>query len=304
MVYQPILIVEDAEVTRRVLVGYLASAGFRSVTAVDGVEAWEILQQDPEGFEAVLLDRMMPRMSGLELLRKMKAQPALDGIPVILQTALGSPADILEGLEQGAFYYLTKPLQKRALLAIVKTAVADHARYRELREEVCAMQGALAHLVHGTFECRTVVEGMRLASLLAKPCPQPERVVIGLSELVINAIEHGNLGITYEEKSQLNESGDWNAEVDRRLALPENVDKRVTVECEISCEQIRFSIRDEGDGFDWQGYLAVDPARVFDNHGRGIAMAKMTSFDQLEFRGAGNVVEATVHLEAALQGAS
>ena len=53
-------------------------------------------------------------------------------------------------------------------------------------------------------------------------CPDPEAVIIGLTELLVNAVEHGNLGITYEDKTALNAAGTWDTEVRRRLALPEN----------------------------------------------------------------------------------
>jgi hypothetical protein len=51
-----------------------------------------------------------------------------------------------------------------------------------------------------------------------------------------------------------------------------------------------MTIQDEGDGFDWQKYLDFDPERAFDPHGRGIAMARMMSFDALEYQGKGNTV--------------
>ena len=54
--------------------------------------------------------------------------------------------------------------------------------------------------------------------------------------------------------------------------------------------EIILTIRDEGQGFDWQRYLELDPARATDPHGRGIALSKMMSFDEVEYQGAGNVV--------------
>jgi hypothetical protein len=53
-------------------------------------------------------------------------------------------------------------------------------------------------------------------------------------------------------------------------------------------------IKDQGDGFDFEKYLDMDPARAFDTHGRGIAMSRMLSFDSLDYRGCGNEVEVTV----------
>jgi anti-sigma regulatory factor (Ser/Thr protein kinase) len=62
-------------------------------------------------------------------------------------------------------------------------------------------------------------------------------------------------------------------------------------------DKIRFEIEDEGPGFDWQTYVVPSPSRVFDNHGRGIFMAKLESFDHLEYLGSGNRVVAEVSIE-------
>jgi anti-sigma regulatory factor (Ser/Thr protein kinase) len=127
--------------------------------------------------------------------------------------------------------------------------------------------------------------------------------VIGLTELLVNAVEHGNLGITYEEKTALNVSGGWQQEVDRRLAMPENAGKRVELRVERTAAELRFAIRDQGPGFPWKQFLNVDPRRAFDNHGRGIAIARAMSFDAIEYRGTGNEVVATVCVPAASEAA-
>jgi hypothetical protein len=65
---------------------------------------------------------------------------------------------------------------------------------------------------------------------------------------------------------------------------------------ERSADEVRFTIRDEGKGFDWKKYLEVQPQRAFDNHGRGIAIARAMSFCSVEYRGSGNEVVAVVRL--------
>ena len=137
-------------------------------------------------------------------------------------------------------------------------------------------------------------EARDLGALLANTCPDPPATVIGLTELLVNAVEHGNLGITYEDKSKLYATGGWSDEVHRRLALPENASKRAEISFERADGQLRFTIRDQGRGFDWQTYLQIDPLRAFDTHGRGIAMANRLSFSVIEYRGCGNEVVGTV----------
>ena len=96
---------------------------------------------------------------------------------------------------------------------------------------------------------------------------------MALFELMVNAVEHGNLGISYKHKSRLLAKGMHRTEIQRRLGLPENRDKRVTIELKRDKEHLRLTIRDCGPGFDYKKYLVVDPQRLFDAHGRGILVA-------------------------------
>jgi hypothetical protein len=115
---------------------------------------------------------------------------------------------------------------------------------------------------------------------------------------MINAVEHGNLGINYREKTMLLMENDWRAEVERRLQLPQFSARVAQIRLERSAAgDIRFTISDQGNGFEWQRYLDFDPSRVFDPNGRGIAMAQRTSFSNLEYLGNGNTVVATVGSE-------
>ena len=85
--------------------------------------------------------------------------------------------------------------------------------------------------------------------------------------------------------------------MERRLQLPENADKRGVVRVHRTADDLSFLVQDEGPGFSWQDYIEVSPERLFDNHGRGIAMASTMSFDRVEYRGAGNEVLATVLID-------
>ena len=117
---------------------------------------------------------------------------------------------------------------------------------------------------------------------------------MGLSELLINAIEHGNLGISYAHKNLLKREGSWEAEITRRLSLPEYSGKKATVHFQRRNGLITFTITDQGQGFDWKKYLDFDPERAFDPNGRGIAMAGKIAFSRIEYQGTGNQVIATV----------
>ena len=97
--------------------------------AEDGLAAWKLLEEGETGFAAILLDRLMPRMDGIELLGKIKATPALEQIPIIMVTATSDPASIQEGLDAGVYYYLIKPFEPKVLLSIVKAAVEQYHDY-------------------------------------------------------------------------------------------------------------------------------------------------------------------------------
>jgi len=153
-----------------------------------------------------------------------------------------------------------------------------------------------------TFEIRTMTEAVGLATLLAAAHPDPARVVMGLTELLVNAVEHGNLGITYHEKAELLDRGDLRAEIERRLALPDRASRRVKVTFRRAPDQLTTWIEDEGEGFDWRPYLDYDPERALDPNGHGIAIARGVCFDDVTYHGRGNVVAATVRLGEAAPG--
>ena len=291
-----VLVVDDTLLDRELLKAHLSGAGYEVTTACDGVEALDILTREAQGLDVILLDRNMPRMGGIELLGEMKQHPDWRSIPVILQTAAASRDDMVEGMTAGAYYYLIKPYDAKVLMTVVATAVRDYTAYRELQREVRRGSSALALMRDARFVIRTVDEARDLGAVMATACPDPMNAVIGLTELLVNAVEHGNLGITYEEKSTLNANGMWETEVQRRLRLPENARKVVEVLFERVEGELRFTIRDQGPGFDWQRFFDVDPRRAFDNHGRGIVIARNVSFDVIEYRGSGNEVVGTVRL--------
>ena len=289
-----VLIVDDDELNLDLIAEYMRETEVQPVTVDNGETAMQMLLQNPERFSAVLLDRMLPGVDGLHVLRSIKSNSDLAMLPVIMQTARDSKESVLEGLQAGAYYYLTKPYDRQTLLAIVRTAVSDYKNYRQLQVNVRQTAHTLKMMDKGRFTFRTLEEARSLAALLANACHDSNHVVLGLTELMINAVEHGNLGIGYEEKSRLNAAGEWEGEVVSRLAKPEYTNRRATVEFERNENAIVFAILDEGEGFEWRKFLKLSPERALDSHGRGIAVASSLSFDRIEYRGTGNEVFVTV----------
>lgn len=291
-----LLVVDDEEFNRDLIGEYLEDRDYRLDFAADGQEAWEKLDAHPAAFDAVLLDRMMPRMDGMEVLARMKADPRLAAIPVILQTAATSPEQMEEGMRLGAYYYLGKPFLRQALEVVVSTALADSQSQRAMRTALERTQRVLHLLSEARFSFRHLDEARALAAELARRAAAPNMVVIGLTELLVNAVEHGNLGIDYASKSRLLREGRWHEELERRLADPAYAGRVVRVSCLFADKLATITIQDQGDGFAWHGYLEMHPDRAFDLHGRGIAMARQLSFSRMEFLGNGNTVQVTFPL--------
>ncbi len=290
-----LLLVDDTPVNLEALSQALQTEHYEIHMAEDGEAAWKVLDLDP-AFDLVLLDLMMPRLDGMGLLRRLKEDPRFRHLPVILQTADAAPERIAEGIQAGAFYYLTKPLNLVVLRSVVRAAV-------ESRREVQNVEGELAQRARGTgimqraeFRYRSPEDARALAALLAWAYPDPDRVAMGIWELLINAVEHGNLEITYAEKTQLMQERRMLAEVAERMERPEFHSRHVIATFERSASSLTLTVEDEGPGFDWKPYLVLSPDRAFHTHGRGIAMAKALCFDEVAYEGRGNRVVARVLL--------
>jgi len=264
------------------------------VVASDGAEALEFLEAEPLAFDTVVTDRLMPGVDGMELLHTIKARREMALLPVIMLTVAAEPHQMVEGLDAGAYAYLPKPVDADILVSMIRSAAADWRHVQKLNEHIRSDADTLTLTRRARFEYRSPDQAMGLGALLSKTCPDPDRVVMGLSELLVNAIEHGNLEIGYDEKSRLLLEENWQDEIERRLALPNYLNRRAVVEVERRADGLVFTIRDQGSGFDPEEYLEIDPKRVFDAHGRGIAMARLLSFDDLRYEDGGRCAVATV----------
>lgn len=145
------------------------------------------------------------------------------------------------------------------------------------------------------FRFQTLDEAKKIVRQLADFYPDSETAFYGLHEMVVNAIEHGNLGIGCKTKSKLLRDGGWQQEIERRMAMKKNADKYVQLTFEKTASSITVRIKDQGDGFDWKPYLELVEHSLAPN-GRGIATTKAMSFPELKYNGNGNEVVCTVKL--------
>lgn len=132
-----VLIVDDNPQNVELIQAYLESLNCTTHTAVDGVEALDMVEKCRP--DLILLDIMMPRMSGFEVCRRLKADPKTRDIPIIMVTALNELGDIERGVEAGTDDFLSKPVNKLELVTRVKSLL----RVRHLKSE---LERTLAYL--------------------------------------------------------------------------------------------------------------------------------------------------------------
>lgn len=125
-----ILVVDDNEQNLELLVEYLDALDCTIETALDGIDALEKVEQNPP--DLILLDIMMPRMSGFEVCRKLKSDPETRDIPIIMVTALNELGDIERGVESGTDDFISKPVNRLEMLTRVKSLL----RVRGLQSEL------------------------------------------------------------------------------------------------------------------------------------------------------------------------
>jgi len=285
-----ILIVEDESINRMIIVETLSNENYHFDEAEDGEIAWARLQNN--NYDLVVLDRTMPRVDGMELLKRIKSDKRLSSLPVIMQTSSGGQKHILEGIEAGAYYYLTKPYEPLALRMLISSLFTDQTEIEKLRSTGNSLKTAFTLFRSGSLQFRTLTDARHIAAAMSGLCENHEAVALGLLELLVNAVEHGNLGISYQEKSNLRLKGCWGEEIERRLATAPWTTKQAELMFQRVGNMIEFTITDEGSGFDWKPYLEFDPDRAFDLNGRGIAIANQIGFASLEYQGNGNIVVA------------
>lgn len=139
-----ILIVDDNPANLKLLQIRLAARGYETLTASDGEEALALArEQQPD---LILLDVMMPKVDGIEVCRRLKGDPSLPFMPIILVTSMADPEDVVNGLEAGAEEYLTQPVEHAALLARVKSMLRIKALHDTTQEQATRLQAQAVQL--------------------------------------------------------------------------------------------------------------------------------------------------------------
>ncbi len=270
------LVVDDESGVRSLLARALSQAGFAVDEAADAGEA---LARIAAAAPAVaVLDLVLPDRHGLALLADLKR---LDpGIAVIVITGAG---DEETALRAGAASYYRKPFHAADLVQEVRRLAAWRAP---------PPHGTIPAAHRGRSFTTAQARDLSLVGDLTLPLrgllaeDELLGVRIGIGEMIANAVEHGNLGITTSEKEEALAEGRFAALLAERLAAPANAAKRVHVETRLGDGEFRVTVRDEGTGFAWRA-LSAEPAATL--AGRGVLLARV-HFDEVRWNERGNEV--------------
>ncbi|WP_091012508.1 MULTISPECIES: ATP-binding protein [Paenibacillus] len=138
-----ILIVDDDPVNRQVLLNLLSTERYRVIAADSGPTALKLREEFPS-IDLVITDWMMPKMSGLELCRKLREHSSLSELPILMLTARGLPEDIKHGFQAGANDFLSKPVDAGELRARVRTLIEMRSSVQEaIRTEMAFLQAQI-----------------------------------------------------------------------------------------------------------------------------------------------------------------
>jgi CheY-like chemotaxis protein len=140
-----VLIADDDLIPRVMLQASLAEWGYDALSANDGLQAWHLLQQ-PDAPKLVILDWMMPGLDGIEVCRRLRAQPTVEPAYVLLLTGRDAKADIVAGLDSGANDYITKPFDREELQARLRVGRSVLELQHSLVARVRELEAALAHV--------------------------------------------------------------------------------------------------------------------------------------------------------------
>ncbi len=289
-----ILIVEDDYASRLFLESLLESNGYEFRSAENGIEGLNIF--DEYNPDIVLTDIKMPIMDGLELLEAIRDKNS-DAIVVIV-TAFGSENYAIQALHLGANNYLKKPVASQDLLRLLK-------KYKAVISGKYSPESLPGKLINRTFSLEfksiftkipKIVDKIMVESAVDIDNSEKVNIELGLVELITNAVEHGNLGISYIEKQKALDAGNLSELFDERVHNEKYKNRKIKVDFFADREKYRWTITDEGEGFDWKSIPdPTDQKHILELNGRGIFISKFL-FDKIEYSGKGNIVTATKYI--------
>lgn len=259
------------------------------VKSVD--DAARLMNERGDSFDAILIDWSVPEIARLDraLPAWVRDHASRDDVEVIVHARTFDPVHVDRVMTSGAYYFLTKPFVPSQLHALLRAAIDSCRLRREVARASRRMQSVAGLLGEGRFKVRTLEDADAIAAYLGAACSDSQQGV-GFLELLRNAVEHGNLEISYAEKGELLGTSRFKQEIKQRLERPPYKDRFAEVSVMSFEDRMEVEIVDQGPGFEFERYLVMTPDRMFDNHGRGVLLASVCL--ELEYFEPGNRVRA------------
>ena len=290
-----ILLVEDDNSSRLYLENLLEINNYEFRSAVNGIDGLNILEEyNPD---IVITDIQMPIMDGLELLEAIRDKKS--NTIVIITTAYGNENYAIQALHLGANNYLKKPVTSYDLIPLLK-------KYKAILKSKFSTEKLPGKIVSRKYKMEfptsiklipKIVDHLLIEAACELDDNDKINVELGLVELITNAIEHGNLNISYLEKQKALDNNLFEQLYTQKLNDQKYKDKKIFVDFVTNCESCQWTITDEGSGFDWNTLPdPTDDNHILELNGRGIFITKFL-FDELEYSGKGNIVRVKINIK-------
>lgn len=291
-----VMIVEDDNEVRELMEKTVQRAGYETQSAADGEQGLKLFNKFQP--EVILSDINMPKMDGLEMLENIRKIDS--DVLFIIISSLDTPEYTLKALRLKANDYMVKPFKSKDLLGQLEKYSGILATRTKEREVIGMIYSRTLGLKMGNRldQVGKIIDRLMLETEQAIAPADRLGVHLGLAEILLNAIEHGNLAITYEEKSQALDGTiqQWNDFLQQRCLNPEYADRLVDIGFNMTRKRCEWLITDQGSGFDWKNIPDPNnPETILESHGRGILLTTL-QFDEVIYLGKGNQVRLVKYL--------
>jgi DNA-binding response OmpR family regulator len=283
-----ILVVDDEKPVRDVLTIALREEGYSPLEASDGEEGIQLCKANLP--DVVITDVMMPGIDGIEVTKQIKSLSAK--IDVVIMSGFGTEELVINALRAGASNYLKKPIVFDELFSILDDIIfrRENRKRFEIAKDVVSREHKEIVMGNNLADVWGAVNQVLFNVRSAAESSSIEGLNIGLYELIVNAIEHGNLGISFEEKSEALQDNTYRALLEQRMEDADDLQKKVTIRSEYNRSELTVEITDQGKGFDLSSLPDMKgPEAIMSDHGRGILLASLF-YDEVTYKDPGNCV--------------
>jgi len=287
-----ILVVDDSPTQLRQIQFLLEREGFVVQSAGDGVQAIAAIENNMPML--VVTDLQMPEMNGLELVASVKQ--TIPSLPVILTTSQGSEEIASQALKAGAASYVPKRELNDTLIPVLQQVMA-------VNKAAKAVPAVAQNAVESTITLEVTNDEGQIPDIISRlELPMVEldlfdegermQIAMALDEALLNAMIHGNLEVSSELRQNDDGAPYVNMIAQRKEETPYK-DRKVTIKLEATNEQITFTIRDDGPGFDAAALRdPTDPENIERAGGRGLLLIN-AFMDEVSHNEVGNEIRMT-----------